>query len=187
MIALIKYTDYLQKTMNQISSESFNERFSVELDCSSLPLIGQEIDCRYHETTAHFFEPILKVNNPILYWFEIVSDHRSRNIYDILVRLKQNNTLGRNLPAYKKTFRNWDSNILYVGKVKKGFVGRLTVHLGYYTNKHTQGLQLCHWAQNEKLKLRLHYVKFPYDLIDLIGLYENALAKELHPLLGKHK
>lgn len=147
--------------------------------------MGEEGDCRFHFTLESFFEPILNIKNPVLYWFEIVSDHQSRDIYNTLVHLKTN--LNRNLPAYKKTVRDWQSNILYVGKVKKQFCGRITVHLGYYANPHTQGLQLCHWAQNEKLKLRLHYVLFPFELTDLIGLYENALALELRPLFGKHK
>ena len=61
------------------------------------------------------------------------------------------------------------------------------VHLGYYLNNQTQGLQLCHWAKNLELKLVLHVIPLPDNLIDLAGVLEVRLAGMLLPLFGKHK
>jgi hypothetical protein len=185
VLTLINYTSNLKNILTSISKETFSRKFAQEICCSKLPLFGEEGDCRYNNNIGEFFTPLLSIKNPVLYWFEIVSKNESRDIYNTLVQLKV--SFNRNLPAYKKTFSSWHSNILYVGKVKRNFCGRMIVHFGYSQNGHTQGLQLCHWAQKVNLTLKLHYIIFPNELVDLMGLYENTLSKELHPLFGKHK
>ena len=80
-----------------------------------------------------------------------------------------------------------DSRILYVGKVKRHFWGRLIQHLGYYKVNRTQGLQLYYWAKELNLNLKVTVIEFEPEMIDLMEVLESALAKKLKPILGKHK
>jgi hypothetical protein len=79
-----------------------------------------------------------------------------------------------------------DTNILYVGKVKKDVGARLSTHFGYAHAK-TGGLQLRFWAKSIKLELKVHLIVFENNLGDYINPLELELTKELKPLIGKSK
>jgi hypothetical protein len=91
----------------------------------------------------------------------------------------------RPVPAIKTNYPQ--TNILYVGKVKGKFYGRVIQHLGFHRDKGTQGLQLCYWAKRLNLKLKITAMEFENDAKDLIPIFENCLADKLKPILGKHK
>lgn len=161
------------------------------------PLIKKEyiINCTllqddYHQvnvTTTGDFVPIfsdIEPETPVLYWFEIISGHSSQDVMKYFDRYR--NTAGRKaIPATRKVVHN--SEVLYVGKVKRRFDGRLVQHLGYYNVAGTQALQLHYWAKNLPLVLKLHTVLFPRDMADMMGVVENKFAARLRPILGKHK
>ena len=92
---------------------------------------------------------------------------------------------GRNKSGLKNN-PNIDTNILYVGKVKKDVGARLSTHFGYAHAK-TGGLQLRFWAKSIKLELKVHLIVFEDNLGDYINPLELELTKELKPLIGKSK
>ena len=92
----------------------------------------------------------------------------------------------RAVPARQNSFDD-TSPVLYVGKVKKAFGGRVIQHLGFSATAATQGLQLYHWTRGMALKLQLTAFEFEDDMADLLPLVERAVARELRPLLGKHQ
>jgi hypothetical protein len=180
---LSSYATGLRESINQLTSTSFDNIFSYDLDCTLLNDFGkQSIQC---ETTLKFIKDIEEHNHlPAVYWFEIVSDHDSKEIYTSVVDLKK--TSIRNMPAFKKHLKDY-SSVLYVGKVKKNLAGRMLLHLGYNTAPSVQGLQLCHWPNKDGLNLKLNVIYLPQDLDMLAGVFEVQIAKELNPILGKHR
>lgn len=174
----------LEEALQKFRSRKVKTR-KLELDCRLLPTYGKESDCRHHTNLKGFFGPLMKIGGPALYWFEITSKNSARELHEKIQTLKQK--IDRNVPAFRKGFNSWDSKVLYVGKVKSSLAGRMVTHLGYYRNKNTQGLQLCHWAQKSGLSLRLNYIELPLEVSDMAGLLETKLAKQLNPIFGKHR
>ncbi|WP_304342930.1 hypothetical protein [Chryseobacterium koreense] len=130
------------------------------------------------------FSELNEMSGPCLYFFEITSDHLSSDIIDrIKIYSKTENS--KAIPAIKKTIP--ESNVLYVGKVKGNFWGRLIQHMGYYKVNRTQGLQLFYWAKELDLSLKLTVMEFESEMIDIMEVLESGLAKRLKPILGKHK
>lgn len=121
-------------------------------------------------------------NGPAIYVFEITSNHKASEIVNSI----RNINIERPIPAIRKKIFE-DSKILYVGKVVECFWGRLIQHLGFHKHKNSQGLQLFYWAKELKLELSITVLEFESNSKDLMPLFENALAKELKPILGKHK
>ena len=80
-----------------------------------------------------------------------------------------------------------DTNVLYVGKVKKDIPGRMKVHLGYYHNGDTSGLQLVCWAKAIELRLKLYIFSFDQEMAPFISGFELPLAQSLNPMIGKHR
>lgn len=185
MNPLFKYSQEIASSLNILQPNAFDNVQSLELDCRNLPQRGSEGNCFFHPTTSEFFKPLLEVSGPALYWFHVLSNHTAKDFLEMIPTLKKD--IDRNVPAYKKGFCNWQSKVLYVGKVKSNISGRMVVHLGYYTNPNTQGLQLCYWAQSLNLKVRLNYIILPEALKEMAGLFERKLASNLCPILGKHK
>lgn len=181
---LSTYATGLRDSINQLTTTSFDNIHTYELDCTLLNDFGHKpIQC---ETTLKFITDIEEHNHlPAVYWFEITSDHDSKEIYQSVVELKK--TSVRNMPAYKKLFSTWTSKVLYVGKVKNNLAGRMLLHLGYNTTPSVQGLQLCHWPNKDGLKLKLNVIYLPQDLDMLAGVFELKLAGHLNPILGKHR
>jgi hypothetical protein len=59
--------------------------------------------------------------------------------------------------------------------------------LGYYKVQRTQGLQLYYWTKELNLNLKLVVFEFEGEMINLMEVLENDLAKHIKPILGKHK
>lgn len=119
-----------------------------------------------------------------MYYFEITSDNLTS---DVINRVKEYSISenSKSIPAIKSTIV--ESKILYIGKVKRHFWGRFIQHLGYYKVNRTQGLQLFYWAKELNLNLKLTVFEFESEMINLMEVLENDLAKHLKPILGKHK
>lgn len=134
-------------------------------------------------------------NKPTLYWFEFDDKLTSKEILRSKY-VEYKNRLGNqyHIPEYRYTSsfkKNFDevTNVLYVGKVEKGFYGRVITHLGYATSPKTAGMQLHHWFAEDMQSygnLTLNFIQFSDDMIYLIALFEKLFAKELKPLIGRY-
>ncbi|KVV16426.1 hypothetical protein [Flavobacterium sp. TAB 87] len=136
--------------------------------------------------------------SPFIYWFELKNENKKKVILDaiktyselagnnVTVNSEKSDLKYYKTPAIKKIIS--DSNILYVGKVNRDFIGRLQPHLGFYVaSTNTSGLQLRYWAKKLEIDIEIHYVKLPKILVGLTGQLERELAKELKPIIGKHR
>ena len=154
-----------------------------DFDCGTIGDYRKE-DIIKSDEYRDFFNELPNSKLPILYYFEIISDHSAQTVREALTKYKYAQG-AKAVPAMKKTFDE-NSKILYVGKVKKIFWGRIIQHLGYYKVKRTQGLQLFHWAKPLGLKVRLHYYEFPQEMANFMTIVERAVAHELRPISGRH-
>lgn len=142
------------------------------------------IDIRDSEKYKILFNDLKRIEGPVVYYFEIMSDNTSTDIVNHIRQYAASEN-SKAIPAIKRTIP--ESKILYVGKVKKGFWGRLIQHLGFYKVNRTQGLQLYYWAKELDLDIKLRVFEFESQMADLMNVIENGLARELNPILGKHK
>lgn len=138
------------------------------------------------------FKELKTKNKPILYWFELTSSKKNNAIREKYKNyrepMKKNFTHKdyRNTSSYKSK-HELDSKTLYVGKVEKGFWGRLVTHLGYNQSIKTAGMQLFHWYETPSFgDIKLNYIEFEPNMKHLIIILEKKLAKELKPLIGKY-
>lgn len=129
---------------------------------------------------------------PCLYYFEIEPKESQKiSAEEIRKRVEEARKLGKKVPASNSNTPK--GNTLYVGKVTACIWGRLIMHLGFHTNKNggnpkesnAHGLHLNSWARD--LNIKFVVIKFEKDMVDLMGVMENLLAKELLPIIGKHK
>ncbi len=133
------------------------------------------------------------VSDPVLYWFTFNDTKISKEIiinkfvdYKNICGKKYDNPNYRYTSALKKNFDDVKS-VLYVGKVEKGFLQRITTHLGYAGSRFTAGMQLHYWYEIENFgDLTLNYIVFHEDMKYLIAILEKQLAKKLNPLIGKY-
>lgn len=159
---------------------------SLEIDCRDLDKRFHSNDIRDAKEFKEIFDTLKSITNPVLYWFEIISETSHQEIVERISKYKREGGT-RATPAMRKKI-NGASRILYVGKVKNTFWGRLITHLGYLKGTgQTQGLQLDCWAKDICLKLRLNVIEFDKSMADYMTVVENAFAKELKPIIGKHK
>ena len=185
------YTNYLFEYIGEVVSQlekirinGIKNDLSFSIDCSTL-LDCTSSDLRKTVEYKPIFDLLKTVNGPVLYWFEITSTTDRKAIIAAL-NAYNNEVSARATPALRSSI-NFDSNVLYVGKVKKAFSNRLLQHLGYFSVAATQGLQLLHWTQNSSLSLKVNLIEFEDDIADFMPVIEYAFAKKLHPLIGKHK
>ena len=166
-------------TSNEIAIEQF------EISTKDLDPKFFDYDIRNSIEFLRLFDH-LKHSGPVLYWFEITNDISGK---EIIASVKKFATLKeRATPALRPDSKiNFDSKVLYVGKVKSNSTGRIVVHLGFSKSGKTQGLQLFHWAKELPLHLRLNVIKFHPNMAEIMGVLENYLAKEFKPLIGKHQ
>lgn len=142
------------------------------------------IDITLSEKYNGMFSELKNLSGPCLYYFEILSENSSSEIVE-KIREYSTTENSKSIPAIKKSIP--ESKILYVGKVKRHFWGRLIQHLGYYKVNRTQGLQLYYWTKELNLNLKLVVYEFEPEMINLMEVLESDLAKHLKPILGKHK
>ena len=154
-----------------------------DIRCSQLKDYNYE-PIQDSENFKLLFNDLQEMTGPCLYFFEITSEHSS---YEIVNKIKEYSITPspKTTPAIKMTIP--DSKFLYVGKVKRFMWGRLIQHFGYYKVRLTQGLQLFYWTQELNLTIRLTVLEFEPEMINLMEVLENELAKQLKPILGKHK
>ncbi|HFG0578713.1 hypothetical protein LIS90_12300 [Flavobacterium psychrophilum] len=142
------------------------------------------IDITDSEKHKLMFSELKELTGPCLYYFEVTSTNLPNEIIN-KIREYSNTENSKSIPAIKS--KPPESKILYVGKVKRHFWGRLIQHLGYYKVQRTQGLQLFYWAKEIDLNIKLIVYEFENEMIELMEVLENDLAKHLKPILGKHK
>jgi hypothetical protein len=167
-----------------VGSSEITPVYSFTIDCNDIGDFTNN-DIRDSDRYRQRFEDLKSMNCPVLYWFEIVSLTPTTNILDAFDNYKQNIN-ERALPALRKQPFN-GTNILYVGKVKTKFWGRMVDHFGFTKNKQTQGLQLWHWTTGLNLELKVHAYRFNDDMANYMTVLEKGMANKLRPLLGKHQ
>ena len=128
------------------------------------------------------FERLAAVRGPVVYVFEICPPSSPGAV----LAAARAYAGPRAVPA-RRSGIDAASPVLYVGKVKKAFWGRVIQHLGFSRAAATQGLQLYHWTCGMALELQLTAFEFEDDMADLLPLVEKVVARELKPLLGKHQ
>lgn len=184
----------MEKTIKEISANAFVPLLNVSkngakrtkefyINCHELEDYNH-IDITYSEKHKSMFSELKEMAGPCLYYFEVTSNNLTS---DIINKIKEYSSTenSKSIPAIKRTIP--ESRILYVGKVKRHFWGRLIQHLGYYKVNRTQGLQLFYWSKELKLNIKLTVLEFEPEMINLMEVLENELAKRLKPILGKHK
>lgn len=171
-----------------------------EFNTSELPDSKESFDVIQQNSVYKEIHELLlnEKETPFIYWFEFDNKEQRGKILEALKEYEANikeerhrNTPKKDLkyfatPAVK--LKTEESNILYVGKVNRDLIGRLQPHFGFYTKSpNTSGLQLRYWANGLNLILKLYYIALPKELVDFTGLLERKLAKDLKPIIGKHR
>lgn len=177
---------FIEKSLESLEYIKKHEpqEFTWNFECSLLDPKYLTLGLAQFKIYSKELSFIQDIKGPTVYWFEITSDVNPLEIINAMQNYaKEDNH--RIVPVIGKK-DNITSNCLYVGKVKKNFYARVKQHLGYYSTKATQGLQLCHWARNLSLNLRLHYIEFEDDMADMMPVIEQYFAIVLKPLIGKH-
>lgn len=170
--------------LDRMSNNGYKTIKQYDIDCSTLTEVYYAgHDVRKSDVYKTFFEEIGRMTGPVLYFFEVLSDNNADDIVSAVRNYKA--TAGsKAVPAIKKSYPK--SNILYVGKVKKNFWGRIVQHFGYYHHPRTQGLQLTYWAKDKKIKLKLTAMEFEHEAAELMPLLERKFAWKLKPIIGRH-
>ena len=176
-------TNNLIKALDNFKCNGAKEYFVHDFDCSFFQNWNLT-DIRDSAEHKVVFEKLGSITGPVVYWFEIVSDISAEDVRKFISDYKYSED-AKSVPALKTKYSK-DSKILYVGKVKRKFWGRVIQHLGYYQVKRTQGLQLYHWAKDIGLKVRLHAFEFEQEMEDLVSIIERKMARNLNPITGKH-
>lgn len=160
---------------------------TFEIDCTQLKEFLKE-DIRFSEEFKDLFVNLMPIKVPCLYWYRIISDNTSTEIIHSFKKYRDFENRDRSVPALNsENSIDHASRILYVGKVKNGVYGRVIQHLGCFSSARTQGMQLYYWAKEIGLKLELNVLEFDTKMADILPIVEYAIAKKLHPLIGKHK
>lgn len=177
-------SSFLDKTipiLENLKKNDVRKTLNFDFSCEDL-----EDDSNYDikESFKELFKKIDDMKGPVLYWYEITSDHSDDAILNALHKYGQEEG-HRAIPAFHKKHDN-PTRILYVGKCKNNFKHRVIQHLGYFKTKATQGLQLRCWANKLGLKLKLNALEFNNDMADIMLIVESYFAKRMNPLVGKH-
>ena len=153
------------------------------IKCGTLPDPIWEKDKLLPVAIQNILFQIPKNHLPSLYYFEIIGGINKSIILRAYQEMKKNARIERASAALKKN-PPVETNVLYVGKVKKDIQGRIKVHLGYYHNANTSGLQLVCWAKEIKLELQLHVFQFEKEMAPFIGSLELPFSRSLNPMIG---
>lgn len=173
----------LASHLSKVEINGVSDYIQYDFKCENL-LDWNDIDIRQSAEHKELFNELKDFTGPVLYFFEITSNQDTGLLRQCLIKYKTTEG-SKSVPAMKKGYCE-KSKILYVGKVKKKFYGRLIQHLGYYKVARTQGLQLYHWAKEFGLDIRLHAFHFEPEMHDLVSVFELKFARDLRPITGKH-
>ncbi len=129
------------------------------IDCNQINDRFHKSDIRQSAEFKAIFDTVAEIKTPVVYWFTVANDVTNDDIIEAITKYKKSPG-ARSTPALKELCFN-KSRVLYVGKVKKGFLRRLITHLGFLKGKgQTQGLQLNCWKQDLNLSLELNVLEF---------------------------
>lgn len=179
-------SDFLSATITSLENLRKNDvckEFSCVFKCAELEDYVNH-DITKSDQYRELIKELMEIKGPVLYWYEIISNHSNDEIINSLQMYEQQQN-HRSIPVFFKGY-NRNTRILYVGKCKGKFWGRVIQHLGYFKIPATQGLQLYHWAKELHLEVKLHALEFKEDMADIMPIVESYFAKRLHPLVGKH-
>jgi len=176
---------------NIVNNGGFHH-FELPIDCVDLVNREDKLDEKNRKydlpesLKISFFRPfdelITSINTRCcLYFFEI-HDASAEDTYHAYKNYEDEE---RNKSGLKDR-KDFETKVLYVGKVKKNIGKRLSTHFGYAHSK-TGGLQLKYWAKEIKLKLTVHLIVFDENIDDFINPLELEFTKKLNPLIGKSK
>jgi hypothetical protein len=178
--------------VNQITTDLFTnlsksrqvvQQVSVEFQCP-FRTDFRFVDITKDEENQQQFRELMELKGPVLYWFEVTSNHTAIELREAIEGYKgQPNA--RRTPAFKRAFSP-DSRCLYVGKAKRSFYGRVIQHLGFEQSGSSQGMQIYHWANDMRLKVSVHGFELAPAMIDLVSIMEIEFAKHMKPIFGKH-
>lgn len=179
---LSNFIDETCKSLENLRKNDVIREFEYDFKCKDL-----EDYLNFDITNSNQFKQLFinlkEIKGPVLYWYEIISEHTNDEIINALKVYSQTNQ--RATPVFYQNYSR-DTRVLYVGKCKESFWGRVIQHLGYYKTHTTQGLQLYHWAKDLCLDVRLHALEFDTDMKEIMPIVESFFAKSLTPLVGKH-
>lgn len=170
--------------LEQVRENGVNKELSFTISCSDLEDFNY-VDIRKADKFKELFDQLKIASGPTLYWFEIISDVDTQKVIEAINVYKKSE--GAKATPALKTKIDFSSKVLYVGKVKGAFWGRLIQHLGFFKVNATQGLQLFYWAKDVNLTLKVNVLEFDPNMADIMPIIEFAFAKRLKPLIGKHK
>ena len=172
-----------KQPLKNVSDNGAKRIETFDIECSILEDYN-DMDIRNSEKFNSLFVDLQKFHGPCLYYFTVTSDQSADEIVEAIKNYSSAEN-SKSIPAIKSNYSR--SKILYVGKVKRAFWGRIIQHLGYYNVNRTQGLQLFYWAQKLNLSLKLTVLEFEPAMENLMEVVESGLAKHLQPILGKHR
>jgi len=123
-------------------------------------------------------------NYPALYIFRINPLLEKNEIISLIQKVNKEHSL--KIPALN--FAKKNEGVLYVGKVKECFWGRLIQHLGYHKKRTSHGLQLSYWLSHTSSRPNISFSVyfFKKSTVDYLELLEKLIAKEYNPIIGKH-
>ena len=182
--------DYNSTLKNQIDAINDNRPFpiiSVEFNASELLPFTADKPEKGCKIWAELWAKFEKTTNPVVYLFDVLSEHKTQEVYNIIDTAK-NEIPSRTFPSTRINNKESESKTLYVGSCAKTLIcQRLFWHTGYYKVGGTQGLQLCHWTRSfTNLMLRVNVLILPYEAQELTAMYEHQIARKMNPIIGKH-
>ncbi len=179
---LKSYCQVLSDALLEVSRNGPKSYKVLKISLADLGDIASEELCNA-EDYSRLVETFSSLTDPCIYWFEISQQTNIENVWNSFRAYK--NKHSRSVPAMKKELPK-NTNILYLGKVKKGLLGRLKQHLGFTNAIKTQSLQLRHWASEIGLVVKIHVMEFEQENSNLVGVFEFKLAREMKTILGTH-
>lgn len=178
---LSSFLDETIPVLEDLRKNGARNTFTYNFSCEDLK---DDPDYDIKESFKELFKEIDDMKGPVLYWYEVTSDHSDDAILNALQEYGQVED-HKAIPAFHKK-HDKPTKILYVGKCKSHFSTRVIQHLGYFNSKKTQGLQLRCWANKLGLELTLHAMEFDNKMADIMLIVESYFARKLNPLVGKH-
>lgn len=164
-----EFKDYLhiRDKTNKISFKE-NEKFKTDL-------INKFEELKLLKTNS---------NKPTIYWFEISTKSNFDN-RKILKKFLTSKKVGAGWWTVGNINRDFDTDLLYLGKVEKNLFGRFLQHLGI-GHKKTSSLKLRKWFKEfDNVDLQFRYIQFEDSVLPYLEDFENIYWRHYQPLLGQ--
>jgi|SRR6185437_3020891 len=175
----------IAETLENVVKTNAIKYVPYDIDCACLKSdYVKQADITREEWFSEIFN---SYNGATVYAIEVLSGPGNQRIIELYKDyIKTPVQMRRGTSALKST-ADPNTKYLYVGKVKAVFHGRVIHHLGFHSSGQTVGLQIFHWLKGEQLQLRIHTYQFPQNMENFLEVLEGQLAKQLKPLIGKHR